>query len=155
MKDVEGTVDGKSYDKRSDFNEALRLKLAESMLTDKGNFKKIDGLYIADVNGVGIYVDAKGKFGTIYAQISKNANWDLLNARVDTFQEEINGTDFATKIINGINKIPSSIASLQKSVEELDKKISRINKKMGAPFEYARELREKQEGIVKQGSVAP
>lgn len=151
IREINGVLDGKSYDNRDEFGEALITKynktcneLMEKHADDQNGL--VGERPLAKLNGIDL-IHRVRKSGTHYGaslilKVTPDVETDLENGpSIST--ENISPRGLVARAVNYLNEIGRQIDSVTNFVKDDEEEIFRINRKLGAPFPEEQELAEK------------
>lgn len=145
-----GEIDGKVYDKREEFNDAVIAKIHNAE-----GFEKVDEKLIGKINGFSIYQTVTGRWLEDEKGHRVPKNKQVKGEVTKVIRTEINlrferGLDEAwapidftiQRAIAFLNRIDSDIAAHERDISNYKEDIADSNKRLSAPFEFEREYSE-------------
>lgn len=135
IREIEGVIDGKKYDNRTEFGDALAKKMQAYLAQFDDNNKTITREKLGTINGFAIVADAKekGKRDDVALVVTGDVQYTI----ADVYN---GGTGLTTKFVNKLNGIGGDAQNIERNLNDEKAELEKIKKRLGAPFEYAAEL---------------
>lgn len=147
IRDIQGKVDGKQFDSRAEFGEALKRAYNKTVLAEINNADKTSKV-IATLNGFDLVAETRPKswgdpaiFGELWFRVTDKVQYQLESD--PQLEEETSGQGLTTRIVNNLNGIGENIRQVKRDLSEAEANLQAINRRLGAPFEHEQVLLEK------------